>query len=1128
MVTSYHTFLPYVMSQQSRILEYESGAATAYMSRNQAIRKLQLTIADFRRLCILKGIYPHEPKHKKKVNKGSTQPKTYYMVKDINFLAHEPIITKFREFKHYIRRLKKAVNKKNNDAVGRIKQNKPKYQLDHIVRERYPSFVDALRDLDDCLSMCFLFATFPRTSKSHLEYIGLCRKVSVEFLHYIIASQSLRKVFISIKGIYYQAEIMNQTVTWVVPHKLGHEHPTDVDYKIMQTFVEFYTTLLGFVNFRLYSSINLHYPPKLELEDTEVCEEQMTMRERLEERLSAMTQSLETIDAGGGEDEVEIDEFPVQSSDDPDQTDKLQAEAENLKKLYSLFKGLKFYLNREVPRESLTFIIRSFGGMVSWCKTTAVGATYQENDETITHQVVDRPEIHKQYMSRYYIQPQWVFDCVNACSLLPVEDYFPGVVLPPHLSPFVTEEEGDYIPPERRALIAQQTGIQEDSGVEDPSESDQEEEESEEEEVDDEEERLKKRLKRRKRKVIQDLNMSVEAGTPEQSNVDVKIARQANEERRLAEMMIPKKKKRLYEKMMKEKKQKAKEIGSYDKDIFRLDVSMIHLPSFVVNRLHCVDCQKLPQNVVDWKLSYNEGDVMIGAFLELYRKNFDDNFCSDRFNEEGFQAYTAIKWSLEKINRDVTILPGIKLGYFVIETCLAEAEQKVMAALRPGVILQQPSLIPRHTPLVGILGESVDPIAVATERGLRKINTDVPMFVPSSVQVFNDRTSHPGIFRTTIPVTEFTSFVLQLLELLDWTYVHAVYTIENKVMMDELRIKAKDLGICFATTNPIEMTNQTETIGAGIDKMLGVDGAVGVVVLLPSPAVRTLLSMSVEKKTKGKLVYLLSSELEDIDYVVKGSHEAALVLQLGASFMYLFSPTPLVCAVQQAIPGCVYSVCYAGMLIKLNKTACLRDVVGTNQIRIPRWDFAVSYLPVMVAAPVMIYVAWVLEDLPDVEWVVTDIHDVTNVDEVEVKWSCKINTSNKQPEVKQVLWSSIITSATSAVETCLSVLLHDDTFRTVTSALLPVNAIAILLINFLPPITALMKEDYEQLRFREMMSRHRAKTLGDIWKVKNVPNRKKEESIEKKSGDLLVEKKLSPVLKYFCYISFNFQNMLMK
>ena len=56
-------------------------------------------------------------------------------------------------------------------------------------------------------------------------------------------------------------------------------------------------------------------------------------------------------------------------------------------------------------------------------------------------------------MHRYYIQPQWIADSVNHRELLPVEDYFPGVDLPPHLSPFVKEEEGDYIPPERQTML---------------------------------------------------------------------------------------------------------------------------------------------------------------------------------------------------------------------------------------------------------------------------------------------------------------------------------------------------------------------------------------------------------------------------------------------------------------------------------------------------------------------------------------------------------------------------------------------------------------------------------------------------------------------------------------------------
>ncbi len=60
-----------------------------------------------------------------------------------------------------------------------------------------------------------------------------------------------------------QAEIMGQTVTWVVPHSFAYDKPESVDLKLMSIFVEFYTTMLGFVNFRLFHNLNLHYPPSL-------------------------------------------------------------------------------------------------------------------------------------------------------------------------------------------------------------------------------------------------------------------------------------------------------------------------------------------------------------------------------------------------------------------------------------------------------------------------------------------------------------------------------------------------------------------------------------------------------------------------------------------------------------------------------------------------------------------------------------------------------------------------------------------------------------------------------------------------------------------------------------------------
>merc|ERR1719397_1160660 len=92
---------------------------------------------------------------------------------------------------------------------------------------------------------------------------SLCRKLTTEFMHFVIEARALRKVFCSIKGYYFQAEIKGQTVTWVLPHTFGFAQPAEVDMRLMSIFVKFYTCMLGFVNYRLYPSLNLSYPPRL-------------------------------------------------------------------------------------------------------------------------------------------------------------------------------------------------------------------------------------------------------------------------------------------------------------------------------------------------------------------------------------------------------------------------------------------------------------------------------------------------------------------------------------------------------------------------------------------------------------------------------------------------------------------------------------------------------------------------------------------------------------------------------------------------------------------------------------------------------------------------------------------------
>ncbi|EPS64320.1 hypothetical protein M569_10461, partial [Genlisea aurea] len=415
----------------------KEGSVAKYVTRTQAVRHLQVPLSVFRKLCILKGVFPREPRKKVKGNHHS-----YYHTKDILFLKHEPLLEKLRDARAYEKKIKKAVSKKNRDLAERLLTRKPTYTLDMLIRERYPKFVDALRDLDDCLSMVHLFAALPAVDnaidgdKIPVTRVHNCRRwLSHEWQAYISHTHKLRKTFISVKGIYYQVEVEGQRITWLTPHSLQQVLP-EVDYRVLLTFLEFYETLLGFVNFKLYQSINVKYPPILDprLEalaadlyalsrhfdasssrkktlQSKTDEQMETALDESELRLAQLQQQLPTNEPGALMQIVE----GVAATDDEDDVET--------KECRHLFKNMKFFLSREVPRESLLFVIAAFGGTVSW---EGEGAPFDESDDSISHQVVDRPSQGRRYLSRDYIQPQWIYDSVNARILLPSEKYAVG------------------------------------------------------------------------------------------------------------------------------------------------------------------------------------------------------------------------------------------------------------------------------------------------------------------------------------------------------------------------------------------------------------------------------------------------------------------------------------------------------------------------------------------------------------------------------------------------------------------------------------------------------------------------------------------------------------------------------
>lgn len=296
---------------------------------------------------------------------------------------------------------------------------------------------------------------------------------------------------------------------WLVPYRFVQRVNGDVDYRIMATFVDFYTTLLGFVNFRLYSTIGLRYPPKFDtrsdengaelaaftLEGHAVGDTPKAIEANNKPKSNAENQEVSSevqakvdkvikkakLDQPKNDQTVDTTE---ESTDAIDKFEPTAPEADTLPQpdlsvdgAGSLFAPYTFYISREAPKAPLEFILRAFGcKRIGWDTVLGDGAfTHDETDTRITHQIVDRPALPEGALpaapaaskegagqkvkpgtripGRTYVQPQWVWDCINEGKLLRPDLYAPGATLPPHLSPWVKPSRGGYDP---RASLAEQ------------------------------------------------------------------------------------------------------------------------------------------------------------------------------------------------------------------------------------------------------------------------------------------------------------------------------------------------------------------------------------------------------------------------------------------------------------------------------------------------------------------------------------------------------------------------------------------------------------------------------------------------------------------------------------------------
>ena len=452
----------------------------------------------------------------------------------------------------------------------------PSYTLHHLIKERYPRFVDALSDMDDALTLTYLFAALPGDGEIKPVVTSKAKKLAAAWGAYCATTSSITKSFISVKGVYLEASVHGVPIRWIVPHSFTQHLPEDVDYRVLLTYFELYETLLGFILFKLYSDIGVRYPfplkdlgaemigntssilgANLRALQNALSPSQNAITSVVSATASGISNGTETKIPGANETSkpkkkskdliksvgVALNKLAREESDNDDEdieedgvdvSGPLHAALENAVeddeklvpgfdpevgiddahlKRKRLFEGLTFFLSREVPRGYLELICLSYGGKVGW---EGSDSPISFKDPSITHHIVDRPKLPASYdsinTSREFLQPQWILDSANFMFLLPISRYALGRTLPPHLSPWVDDEEEGYKPAYAEEIERLKNGDHVDldtdlsraksepdvSMREKVDEADGEDEDLDEDDVDDKKTKLTRERKRRK------------------------------------------------------------------------------------------------------------------------------------------------------------------------------------------------------------------------------------------------------------------------------------------------------------------------------------------------------------------------------------------------------------------------------------------------------------------------------------------------------------------------------------------------------------------------------------------------------------------------------------------------------
>ncbi|KAJ8257902.1 hypothetical protein GJAV_G00190960 [Gymnothorax javanicus] len=282
-----------------------------------------------------------------------------------------------------------------------------------------------------------------------------------------------------------------------------------------------------------------------------------------------------------------------------------------------------------------------------------------------------------------------------------------------------------------------------------------------------------------------------------------------------------------------------------------------------------------------------EGDLVIGGLFPVHQKGEGTEDCGKINEQRGIQRLEAMLLALDEINQDRRILPGLRLGAHILDTCskdtyaLEQSLEFVRASLtkvdETEYICPDGSYgIHDDVPLAisGVIGGSYSDVSIQVANLLRLFQIPQISYASTSAKL-SDKTRYDYFARTVPPDFYQAKAMAEILRYFNWTYVSTVASEGDygETGIDAFQQEARARHICIATSAKVSRSMNRWSYEAVIRSLLQKSNAKVVILFTRSEDARELLVAAARMNVS--FVWVASDGWGAQESVVRGSEQVA-------------------------------------------------------------------------------------------------------------------------------------------------------------------------------------------------------------------------------------------------------------